>query len=321
MARIAGQPVPPPPSSETDPEAAAFLAYLKERKNYSPNTVRNYAQALREFRRDAGLASWWTGTAADFRAYLYRLARGGKHRPASIRLRFAALRAFYRWAEREGKIEGNPARSISLPRLPRRLPVFLTREQVGRLLEAPHRKWLAASAEGKHRRAGAPWHEWQALRDTAWLEVFYSAGLRIGELTGLERRYYDRERAVVRVLGKGRKERLCPLGEPAVEAVEAYLRLCPWDGKFLFVSSRGGALTPRAVQLALKEYLRIAGLDAALTPHKLRHTFATHLLDGGADLRGVQELLGHAQVTTTQIYTGVSTERLKKVYRQAHPRA
>ncbi len=317
--RLEGMAVPPSESVEI----RAFANYLRERKNYSPYTARNYVQALTEFERGAGLASWWQAGAADFRAHLYRLARGGKHRPASIRLRFAALRAFYDWAMREGRVTENPVKEISLPKLPKRLPVFLTREQVAGLMEAPRLKWEASARRrtGDKRGPGAESKEWQSLRDAAWLETLYSAGLRVQELTRLERRHYDRREGIVRVMGKGRKERLCPLGEPAVAAIDRYVEACPFDDQFLFVSAKGRPLTPRFIQLALKEYLRIAGLDAKLTPHKLRHTFATHLLDQGADLRSVQELLGHAQVTTTQIYTAVSTERLKKVYREAHPRA
>jgi integrase/recombinase XerC len=277
---------------------------------------------LDEFRQASKISSWWTAEATAFRAHLYRLARDGKHRPASIRLRFAALRSFYRWALREGRVTENPVLGIPLPRLPRRLPIFLSREQVIRLLEAPHQKWAdKVKANAKKKGPGRSWHEWQRWRDAAWLETFYGAGLRIAELAGLERRRYDPAQGLVRVMGKGRKERICPLGEPAVQAINRYLDMCPHESRFLFVSAGGKSLAPRTIQLTLKEYLRRAGLDPKLTPHKLRHTFATHLLDHGADLRSVQELLGHAQVTTTQIYTAVSTERLKKVYQEAHPRA
>ncbi|MDE1170869.1 MAG: tyrosine recombinase XerC [Verrucomicrobium sp.] len=305
-----------------DPEVEAFLDFLRTQKSYSPYTERNYRQALAEFSRGAALSSWWAAQPADFRAYLYRLARDGKHKPSSIRLRFAALRAFYNWAvrTRRGGLTESPvkAAALKLPRLPRRLPTFLSGEQVAALLDAPRQKW---EARGKEKSAGRPWREWHYRRDRAWLETLYGGGLRIGELTGLERADYDRARGIVRVLGKGRKERLCPIGDAAAAAIDNYLELCPHAGPRLFVSGTGAALTPRFVQLALKDYLLRASLDPKLTPHKLRHSFATHLLDAGADLRSVQELLGHAQVTTTQIYTGVSTERLKKVYRKAHPRA
>jgi integrase/recombinase XerC len=213
---------------------------------------------------------------------------------------------------------------LSLPKLPRRLPIFLNQEQVTALLDAPRQLWAtqekrqAAGGRKKDRRGT---QNWQMLRDVAWLELFYSAGLRLSELVEVRRRNLDLTQGTVRVLGKGRKERLCPLGNPAIAALEAYLDACPHDGDALFVSAQGGQLNGRTVQLALKRYLAVAGLDAKLTPHKLRHTFATHLLDHGADLRSVQELLGHSQVTTTQIYTSVSVERLKRVYDRAHPRA
>jgi integrase/recombinase XerC len=218
----------------------------------------------------------------------------------------------------------NPVSDLSLPKLPRRLPVFLSQEQVTALLDAPRQLWTMqekrqATGERKKDRRGA--QNWQMLRDIAWLELFYSAGLRLSELVKLRRGNIDLSQGTVRVLGKGRKERLCPLGGPAVRALEAYLDACPFDVDALFVSAQGRQLNGRTVQLALKRYLAAAGLDSKLSPHKLRHSFATHLLDHGADLRSVQELLGHSQLTTTQIYTSVSVERLKRVYDQAHPRA
>jgi len=234
------------------------------------------------------------------------------------------LRTFYKQALREGKIETNPVADLPLPKMPRRLPVFLNQEQVLALLEAPRVLW---AAEEKRRAAGGKkpgrrgGQNWQMLRDVAWLELFYSAGLRLAELAGLQRRNVDLTEGTVRVLGKGRKERLCPLGDPAVRALQAYVDACPFEGEALFVSGRGRQLNGRTIQLAFKRYLMAAGLDAKLTPHKLRHSFATHLLDHGADLRSVQELLGHSQLTTTQIYTSVSVERLKRVYDRAHPRA
>jgi len=251
-----------------------------------------------------------------FKNYLYKLAREQKLGPASIRLRFAALRSFYQYGLQQGQVRSNPVKGISLPKLGKRLPVFLTEAQVVALLDAPRRKWELKTARGARKK-----REWIRWRDAAWLEVLYSAGLRISELTGLNQDSFDARGGCVRVLGKGRKERLCPLGEPAVEALRHYLDLCPHESKALFVSERGERLTTRFIQLALKEYLLLAGLDHHLTPHKLRHTFATHLLNHGADLRSVQELLGHSQLTTTQIYTGVSVDRLKKVYDKSHPRA
>jgi integrase/recombinase XerC len=279
---------------------------------------------LLEFKSGLPDKSWWELKPADFKAYVYRLAREQKLGPSTVRLRFAALRTFYKLAVREGKMKLNPVTDLSLPKLPRRLPVFMNKEQVVDLLDAPRKLWaqeekrVAAGAKKKDRRSG---QNWQMLRDVAWLELFYSAGLRLSELVEIRRSNLDLHQGTVRVIGKGRKERLCPLGNPAIRALEDYLDACPFDSEALFVSAQGKRLNGRTVQLALKRYLAAAGLDAKLTPHKLRHTFATHMLDHGADLRSVQELLGHSQLTTTQIYTSVSVERLKRVYDGAHPRA
>jgi integrase/recombinase XerC len=311
-------------ASPKDRDVEAFLAQLEQGRGVSPLTVRNYRQSLLEFKAGVADKSWWDLAPADFRNYLYRLARGGKLGPVSIRLRFAALRTFFRHAVRDGRVRVNPVADLTLPKLPRRLPVFLNRDQVAALLDAPRQMWDAGKrkkAQGGKRGAGKAGQNWQMLRDTAWLELFYSAGLRLAELAGLKRHDVDLRQGIVRVLGKGHKERLCPLGDPALRALQAYLDACPFEESALFVSERGTPLHPRTIQLALKKYLAVAGLDAKLTPHKLRHTFATHLLDRGADLRSVQELLGHSQLTTTQIYTSVSVGRLKRVYDQAHPRA
>src|SRR5260221_6199977 len=318
-------PLPSPSSrpESKDKAVSEFLIQLEQGRGISPNTVRNYRQALLEFKATVPDKSWWALKPADFRAYLYQLARAQRLGPGTVRLRFAALRTFYKQALREGKMKMNPVADLTLPKMPRRLPVFLNQEQVTALLDAPRKLWVKAEkrqAAGKKKdRRGA--QNWQMLRDVAWLELFYSAGLRLAELVGLCRRDVDLIQGTVRILGKGRKERLCPLGHPALLALEAYLDACPFEGEPLFVSARGRQLNGRTVQLALKRYLAVAGLDARLTPHKLRHTFATHLLDHGADLRSVQELLGHSQLTTTQIYTSVSVERLKRVYDRAHPRA
>ena len=307
-----------------DQAVTEFLHQLEQGRGVSPNTLRNYRQALLEFKSSVPDKSWWELKPADFKAYLYRIARAQQLGPSTVRLRFAALRTFYKLAVREGKMKLNPVSDLSLPKLPRRLPVFLNQEQITALLDAPKKLWaleekrLAAGGRKKDRRSG---QNWQMLRDVAWLELFYSAGLRLAELVQIRRSNLDLHQGTVRVVGKGRKERLCPLGNPAVRALEDYLDACPFDGEALFVSAQGRQLNGRTVQLALKRYLAAAGLDSKLTPHKLRHTFATHLLDHGADLRSVQELLGHSQLTTTQIYTSVSVERLKRVYDGAHPRA
>jgi len=302
----------PSPLREKDCAVADFLARLAHDRGVSPHTVRNYRQALLEFKATAPDRSWWALRPADFKNHLYRLAREQRLGPSTVRLRFAALRTFYKQALREGKVTANPLTGLVLPKLPRRLPVFLNQEQVAALLDAP--RLLAKKRAGKKSRHAG----WQMRRDTAWLELFYGAGLRLSELVGLERRNLDLSQGTVRVRGKGGRERLCPFGAPAARD---YLDVCPFESDALFVSVQGRPLQGRTVQLALKRYLAAAGLDARLSPHKLRHTFATHLLDRGADLRAVQELLGHSQLTTTQIYTSVSVERLKRVYRGAHPRA
>jgi integrase/recombinase XerC len=313
-----------PPGNTQDGEVAAFLQQLEQGRGVSPNTIRNYRQALLEFKATVPGRSWWDLKPADFKSYLYGLARAQKLGPSTVRLRFAALRTFYKLAVREGRMKMNPVSDLSLPKLPRRLPVFLSQEQVTALLDAPRKLWAleekrqALGAQKKDRRST---QNWQMLRDVAWLELFYSAGLRLSELVQLRRTSLDLTQGTVRVFGKGRKERLCPLGNPAIRALDDYLDACPFEREALFVSARGAQLNGRTVQLALKRYLAASGLDAKLTPHKLRHSFATHLLDHGADLRSVQELLGHSQLTTTQIYTSVSVERLKRVYDRSHPRA
>lgn len=328
VAKLKNQPpaASDPALKAVDPVVAEFLAWSREERGQSPLTVRNYAQALAEFYPGVAPRPWWSLEQRDFRNYLYRLAREQKLGPSSIRLRFAALRSFYQYGLKMGRIKINPVKGVPLPKLARRLPVFMTEHQVIALLEAPHRRWASelvklARSSGEKKRPHFAWNEWQMWRDVAILETFYSSGMRLSELIQLDRKTVDWANGCVRVVGKGSKERLCPLGEPALQALRQYLDLCPQETKWLFVSAQGKRLNGRTVQLFLKTYLKLAGLDHKLTPHKLRHTFATHLLEHGADLRSVQELLGHSQLTTTQIYTSVSVERLKKVYQGAHPRA
>ncbi|MFQ3671893.1 MAG: tyrosine-type recombinase/integrase, partial [Verrucomicrobiia bacterium] len=220
---------------------------------------------------------------------------------------------------RRGWVAEGQFAGLKVPAPGRRLPHYLTAVQVAELLEAP----LRLLEPGVKRARGRTLARWQVLRDVAILELFYSAGLRLQELVDVQDGDLDLRGLTLRVVGKGKKERLVILGEPAAEAYRRYRAELPprLRAAAAFVGPGGKRLTPRAIQLMLKRYLRLAGLDHRLSPHKLRHTFATHLLDGGADLRALQELLGHASLGTTQIYTQVSAERLRKVYDAAHPRA
>ena len=311
----------------TDPLAAAFLQHLATDRGASPYTRRNYAQALAEFagwyRREQGANPNWGALERDtFRAYLRFLGRRGLGRSA-LRVRFSALRTFYHFLIRRGVATQMPVRELALPRGSRRLPMFLTVAQTGALLAAPLQELAARRAAGETVSAEVEADYW---RDAAILETIYSCGLRISEVCGLRVEDVNFGEQLVRVRGKGRKERLVPIGAPALEALRAYwqhLASPPGPGEPVFPGRAGPVepVQPRTVQLRLKQYLAAARLDPAITPHKLRHSFATHLLEAGADLRSVQELLGHAHLATTQVYTHLTTERLKQVYDQAHPRA
>jgi site-specific recombinase XerD len=318
---------PTPEAIELDPLAAGFVRHLAVERNASPHTIRNYGDALRGFtgwhrRVHGGLPRWNTVSRDDLRFYLRQLGRDELGR-ASIALRFSALRTFYRWLIREGHAAASPVRGLSMPKPEKRLPRFVTETDMTRLLSAPMAQWEREQAEAPPDR---PADRSPFLRDAAMLELFYSAGLRVSEACGLTCERVDTSERVVRALGKGRKERDVPFGRPALEALERY-----WEsvghpraaGVPVFLSRRDGLdpMSPRDVQRRLKRYLEVAGLDPALTPHKLRHSFATHLLDHGADLRAVQELLGHAHLKTTEVYTHVSVARLKQVYDDSHPRA
>ncbi|MBI1841541.1 MAG: tyrosine-type recombinase/integrase [Verrucomicrobia bacterium] len=309
-----------------DPHCRDFLRHLTSDKGASPHTHRNYRQALSEFSawraKECGEAppKWRDLVRDDFRAYLRSLGRRGLS-PAAVRLRFSALRSFYRFLVRRGGVEASPVRHLSLPKPARRLPRFLTVEQMLSLLEAPSRAWAAVEDKTDRRS-----RESDYLRDTAILETLYSCGLRVSELAAMALPDIRWSEQVVRVMGKGRKERLLPIGGHALRAIQKYRdRLPATSAKaqavFLAHPDRGAAISPRVIQLRLKRYLVSCGLDSKLTPHKLRHSYATHLLDRGADLRSVQELLGHAHLATTQVYTHVGMDRLKKAYDAAHPRA
>jgi integrase/recombinase XerC len=296
------------PASD-DPLTSAYLDHLRNERNASPRTVDNYERALRAAAEFLGDKSWRAATADDFRAYLFALMKRERSR-ATIRLEFAALRSFYRFlCERKG-LATNPLLTVSLPKADKRLPVFLTTTQIEALLRAPH--------EAKPEKQ-AP--SWMPSRDAAILELFYSSGLRLAELAALDVRDIDPYNESVRVLGKGSKERIVPVGEPALEAIQQYRARARVQTGPLFLSKLRKRLGASAIWSLVKKYLRLAQIPVPASPHKLRHSFATHLLDAGADLRSVQSLLGHASLSTTQIYTHVTTERLKKAYDQAHPRA
>jgi integrase/recombinase XerC len=332
--RLGGRPlfwhlrdVPVPQPTETnrlDATASDFLTHLRVDKGASDYTLRNYRQALVEFSAwhesaRAQPPNWLALERDDFRAYLRFLGRENYAR-AAIRLRFSALRSFYRFLIRRGILADTPIKNILLPRLERRLPRFLAVDQMTALLEAPQQEYQALRQQEK-----AP-DPALFLRDRAILETIYSCGLRISELCGLRVQDLSVAERLVRVRGKGKKERMSPIGEHALQAIDQYwkaLPRVPRDQEPIFWrdAETPRAVLPLVVQKRLKLYLVRAGLDPAITPHKLRHSYATHLLDRGADLRAVQELLGHAHLSTTQVYTHVTLERLRKAYDASHPRA
>jgi site-specific recombinase XerD len=303
-----------------------FLNHLATDRGASIYTQRNYRQALLEFHKWHSTErhhppQWDVLSRDDFRAYLRFLGRGKLSR-AAIQLRFCALRTFYKFLIRQGNVQSSPIKNLSLPKLEKRLPKFLTVQQMLDLLGAP----LMALEAPRQKSAGRPIAVSACYRDVAILETIYSCGLRISELCRLQAADIDWTERQVKVFGKGKKERLVPIGAPALDAIRTYwsrLKAAPKENApvFLGETKKAGPLSPRILQARLKKYLAAAGLDPHLTPHKLRHSYATHLLDAGADLRSVQELLGHAHLVTTQVYTHLTTERLKRAYDDAHPRA
>ncbi|MGC1481931.1 MAG: site-specific tyrosine recombinase/integron integrase [Chthoniobacterales bacterium] len=299
----------PSPRKKRDHLVDAFFVYLEGERNASPRTIQSYQHGLAEFRRFRPDVSWQKARPEDFRAFLFDLMKRGLAR-SSVRLNFAALRTFYRFLSERKNLRENPLIAVTLPKPERSLPSFLTLKQVDDLLAAPARS---------EREQQAP--TWVAARDTAILELFYSTGLRLAELASLNVADIDPYSETLRVIGKGSKERVCPVGGPALTAISSYRQLAEVTAGPLFINKSRRRLSARSIWALTKKYLQQAGLPATLSPHKLRHSFATHLLDNGADLRSLQTLLGHASLSTTQIYTHVSTERLKKAYTQAHPRA
>ena len=294
--------------SARDTLAEDFFKYLSVERNASPRTLKAYRQALDAFRAH-NQKPWKECSTDDFREYLFAIMKRGQAR-SYVRLQFSALRAFYKFLTNRKKLRVDPLRQLQLPKVEKKLPLVLTRQQIDELLAAP----LKIEKE-----RAAP--EWMPLRDVAVMELFYSSGLRLSELAALDVDHVDLYTESVRVFGKGRKERVCPIGAPALDAIQKYRSAANVHSGALFINKSRKRISPRSIWLILKRYLRYTSIPISISPHKLRHSFATHLLDRGADLRSVQALLGHSSLSTTQIYTHVTVERLKKAYADAHPRA
>jgi site-specific recombinase XerD len=292
-----------------DRHAEEFFRALEVERNSSPRTVTNYRHALTRFRTLIPTPGWHDLTADHFRRYLFECAKSGMAKPTQ-RLHFAALRTFFKFLTERHGLKTNPLKEVLLPKLDRKLPVVLTTKQIDELLTAPLRI---------DKQPQAP--VWMPARDAAILELFYSSGLRLAELVSLDVKSIDVFSESVRVLGKGRKERIVPVGAPALRAIQHYRQQARVEAGPLFLSKVRKRLAAANVWLLIQRYLRHTSIPVKLSPHKLRHSFATHMLDAGADLRSVQSLLGHASLSTTQIYTHVTVERLKKAYDSAHPRA
>jgi integrase/recombinase XerC len=299
-----------------------FIHYLSAEKNASPHTCRAYDRDLEEFENFLKSSGISLSTAQDIEAgkvdrlairrYLSFLHR--RNKKSSIARKISTLRSFFKYLVREQLATSNPAKSVSTPKVEKPLPTTLTVDEAFRLMETPKNppeKSISDTAKNKR------------LRDGAILELLYSSGLRVGELVGLNLNRLDLDLAIVKVMGKGRKERIVPVGKKAVEALRAYLeeRGVLNLEEPLFVNARGGRLTARSVGRLIKKYTKSSGIFRKVSPHSLRHTFATHLLDAGADIREIQEMLGHASLSTTQRYIHLSMGKLMEVYDKAHPRS
>jgi integrase/recombinase XerC len=299
---------------QMDQTVGRFLKFLELERNCSPLTIKSYREdldlLLNYFSEKLGrIPKPSELTPTELRSYVSAMHDAG-YAKSSVARRLASLRSFFKFAQREGQVDNNPAKPLRNPRRERKLPHFLTDDEIKKLLAAP----LKTDAQG--------------MRDRAILETMYSAGLRVSELVGINLDDLDLTGGLVRVRGKGKKERLAPLGSFAIKAIQDWLKarqpaktLPVKFGSPVFLNRFGKRLTTRSIARMLEKYLKVTGLDLRTSPHTLRHSFATHLLDRGADIRSVQELLGHKSLVTTQIYTHVSTAGLKQVYEAAHPRA
>jgi integrase/recombinase XerC len=311
-----------------------FIHYLSVEKNASPHTCRCYQRDLEgfdDFLKNSGMYLTSSGEVElgkvdriAIRKYLSFLHR--KNKKSSIARKISTLRSFFRYLNREQMIPSNPAKSVSTPKVEKTLPTTLTVDEAFRLMESP-KSFSEKSSPGGFKN--------KRFRDRAILELLYSSGLRVSELVGLDSNQIDLDLGIVKVMGKGRKERIVPVGIKAVESLKAYLderglikglrpggkASGPEGEEPLFVNSLGGRLTARSVGRLIKKYTRHSGIFRKVSPHSLRHTFATHLLDAGADIREIQEMLGHSSLSTTQRYTHVSMGKLMEVYDRAHPRS
>ena len=292
----------------------SFLRHLRIERNASELTLKSYRddfESFYDYLRDRvdripEADELSIDVLRGYVTYLHEC----EYARSTIARRLACLRSYFKFTTREGITDSNPAKALRTPRAGRKLPHFLTTDQVSKLLEAP------------------PANDAMGLRDRAILETMYSAGLRVAELVSLNVSDWDRAANILRVLGKGKKERIAPVGSYAARALERWLDVrvadseaSPEERDAMFLNRFGRRLATRSIGRMLEKYLKLTGLDSLTSPHTLRHSFATHLLDGGADLRSVQELLGHKSLTTTQIYTHVSTRRLRETYEHAHPHA
>ncbi len=295
--------------SDSDPQK--FLDFQHTEKSASPRTLANYRHALKSYRKWRGkkFSGWRRELEDAFLDYLYALMMRNL-KPSTIRLHFSALRSFYRFLVLRHGLARSPVANVPLPKMGKNLPVVLSLSQMDELLALPLRVKPAKQAP-----------DWMPLRDAAILEMFYSCGLRVAELVSLEVADLDFIGETARVYGKGAKQRIIPVGGPALAAVQRYHREAAVSSGPLFLSKLRRRITQQAVDLLLRKYIRLSGIPFQVSPHKLRHTFATHMLNAGADLRSIQEMLGHSSLSTTQIYTRVTRERLKSAYDQAHPRA
>ncbi len=292
-----------------------YARYLATERNASPHTLKNYLADLRHFfgqlfaknplAPHQGPSVLALANDDAIRDYLATLLNS--HHPASVARKLASLRSFFQFWVRQGEITSNPAKSVATPKIPKRVPRFLSVDETFHLLDLPKGTDMLS------------------LRDKAVMELIYSSGLRVSELVGLNLADIDFTEQKVRVIGKGDKERIVPVTPKAITAAQGYVAMrgaaTPAEQTAFFVNRRGGRLTARSVERMIRKYLREASFNKPVTPHVLRHTFATHLLNQGADLRGIQELLGHSSLSTTQKYTHVSVDQLMEVYDKAHPKA